>query len=103
MVQKNPFLPVSDYFINENDENRVFFSHNASFTTLKGSVGDQRPVGRDPKSFFRSFNLGRDPKFFKIATEIGRGLKNFWVAIEKDRDSNSRPDRPERKFKFKFY
>ena len=68
----------------------MFFSHNASFTTLKGSVGDQRPVGRDPKSFLGRLiwvatEIGRDPKFFKIATEIGRGLKNFWVAIEKDR------------------
>jgi len=25
------------------------------------SLRDHRPVGRDPKSVYRSFNLGRDP------------------------------------------
>jgi hypothetical protein len=35
---KRPFFTVSDFFSNENGENRVFFSHYASFTTSKRSI-----------------------------------------------------------------
>ena len=65
---------------------------------LMSSVGDQRPVGRDPKSFFRSFNLGRN----FLRSRPKQAATNFRVAIELDCDRVKflGRDRPERKFKF---
>jgi hypothetical protein len=36
--RNGPKMSFYDFFTNKNDENGVFFSHNATFTTLKGEL-----------------------------------------------------------------